>query len=59
MGAIDKIEARAAARAIHKTVRMIEEEFDVKAKGSTAKQKRQSVLRALRRRYKLRKRHRR
>ena len=47
------------AKAIHKTVRMIEEKFAVKARGSTVKQKRQSVLRALRRRYKLRKRYRR
>ena len=59
MGAIEEIEARAAARAIVKTVRMIEEEFDVEAKGKNAKQKRQSVLRALRRKYKLRKRYRR
>lgn len=59
MGAIDEIEARAAAKAIHKTVRMIEEKFGVEARGSTAKQKRQSVLQALRRKYKLRKRYRR
>ena len=36
---IDRIEARAAARAIHRTVRMIEKTFDVKAKGSTAEGK--------------------
>lgn len=47
MDLIDKIEARAAAKAINRTVRMIEKKFDVKAKGSTPKAKRQSVIRAL------------
>ena len=54
---IDRIEARAAARAIHRTVRMIEKTFDVKAKGSTPKAKRRSVIRALKKKIrKLRKR---
>ena len=57
MSAIDEIEARAAAKAIYGTARMLEETFGVRAKGSTPKAKRRSVIRALERKFnKLRKR---
>ena len=47
------IEARAAAKAIHRTVRDIEDAFGVKAKGSTPKAKRRSVIRALKKKMKV------
>ena len=50
---IDKIEARAAAKAIYRTVREIEKEFKVKAKGSTPKAKRRSVIQALKKKIKV------
>ena len=47
MRPIDKIECRAAARAVQKTVRMLEETFGLKATGSTARKKRRSVIEQL------------
>ena len=56
MSAIDEIEGKAAAKAIYGTVRMLEETFGVRAKGSTPKAKRESVIRELERKFdKLRK----
>ena len=52
--ALDRIEAKAAARAINKTVRMLVAECKVKAKGDTPTARRKFVIRALKK--KLRKR---
>ena len=41
---IDAIEKRAAARAINKTVGMLEDAFGVKAKGSSPTRRRKSVI---------------
>ena len=60
MRTIDEIEARAAAKAIIATVRMLEGEFGVRARGNTPQDKRSSLIRELRRKFeKLRKRTRR
>ena len=53
MNPIDRIEAKAAAKAIHRTVWLIEKAFGVKAKGSTPKAKRQSVIQALKKKIKV------
>lgn len=53
MDPIERIEAKAAAKAIHRTVREIERAFDVKAKGSTPKAKRRSVIQALKKKMKV------
>ena len=43
-GYIDHIERRAAAKAINKTVRMLEDAFGVEAEGSIPTKRRKSVI---------------
>ena len=42
-----KREKKAASKAIHKTIQMLEKAFDVKAKGSTPTRRRRSLINKL------------
>ena len=57
MTTIGEIEARGAAKAIYATVRILEGEFGVRARGSTPQEKRSSVIGKIHKKFeKLRKR---
>ena len=51
MTTMDKIEARAAAKAIYATVRILEGEFGVRARGSTPQAQRSSVIQQLHKKF--------